>query len=275
MKISIITAAYNKADCVKDAIESVLNQDYDDVEYIVVEGQSTDNTLDEIKKFIDKSGYKHRLTADHVISGRDNGLYDALNKGIRMATGDYIGFVHSDDMFFDNGVVSKIVRSIEENNGCDILYANGKYVCAQKVSCVVRDWVGGTYERNKLKWGWLPLHPTVYIKRDVYMNHGLYDTSYKIAGDTDLLVRLFGRDDLKICWMDDYVIRMRVGGLSTSPWNTGKKWKEDMRLYKTYGYPVWLVCPCKILRKIPQYVTEGGFYIYVIKRIWNKICRRK
>ncbi len=273
MKISIITAAYNKESCIGTAIESVLEQDYVDIEYIVVEGKSDkDNTWEVVLNYMARSGYRHGISK--AVSEEDEGLYDALNKGISMATGDYIGFVHADDMLFGHDTISKIVRRIEDTN-CDILYGNGVYVSANDTKCIVRDWIGGAYDRRNVKWGWLPLHPTVYIKREVYMKYGLYDKSYRIAGDTDLLVRFLRRNDLKVVWMDDYVIRMRMGGMSTSPWDSIKKWKEDMRLYSRHGYVAPFTLACKIGRKIPQYVSQSGFYSYLLNKILTKMKIKK
>ena len=202
MKVSIITTCYNRCATIRGAMESVLAQDYPDIEYIVVDGASTDGSLDIIDT------YKGRLSM--ILSEPDDGMYEAINKGIRMATGDIIGLVHSDDMLFDNQVISDVVRKFEETKA-DFVYGDGIYVNANNLSKVVRNWKGGGYHRWKVRFGWLPLHPTCYIRRDVMMREGLYDESYKIAADTDLLVRYLYKAQLKVAYLHRRIIRMRMG----------------------------------------------------------------
>lgn len=257
MKISVVTVVFNQRRFIGDAINSVLGQDYEDIEYIVIDGKSTDGTMEIIQS------YKDRISV--VVSEKDKGLYDALNKGIRMATGDYVGFVHSDDLLYDSYVITKIVSEIERTR-CDVLYGNGVYVSPSDLRCIVRNWVGGVYTKKKMEYGWLPLHPTVYMKRDIYLKNGNFDTSFKIGGDTELLVRYFYTLNLKVTYLDEYIIRMRMGGKSTSVWNTVDKWKEDWRLYRYYHFPFYTL-PCKILRKVPQYISQKDFYTHLINKI--------
>lgn len=241
---------------VRDAIESVIAQDYHDIEYIVVEGCSTDDTLKVVKKYEDK--------ITRIISEPDKGLYDALNKGINAATGDYIGFVHADDMLYDNCVISRVVDEINKTN-CDIFYGDGIYVDNTNIKKVVRNWISGPYSKTKVKYGWLPLHPTMYIKRDLYQSNGLYNISYKIAGDTDLLVRYLYKGSFKIAYLNDYIIRMRMGGMSTSIWRTRDKWVEDVRVYRSHGLSAFCLLG-KVMSKIPQFLTQKSFYPYFGKK---------
>lgn len=261
MKISIITAVYNGKARVSDAIESVLKQDYTDIEYIVVDGGSTDGTLDVINKYGDK------ITT--FVSEPDYGLYDALNKGIGLATGDYIGFVHADDMLYDSNVISKVVSKIKDTS-CDIFYGDGIYVDATDKEKIIRNWVSGNYRKDKVKHGWLPLHPTVYIKKEVYMNNGLYDKSFKISGDTELLVRYLYKGDFNVAYLHDYIIKMRMGGMSTSVRHSRDKWSEDIRVYTSHGLSPLCVVR-KVLRKIPQFVSQKSFYIFIVEKIKSKI----
>lgn len=261
MKITIITAVYNASVHISDAIESVINQDYDDIEYIVVEGASTDNTLDVVKMYEDK--------ITRIISEPDRGLYDALNKGIRVATGDYIGFVHSDDMLYDNHVISKVVQNIK-NTGCDIFYGNGIYVSNDDINKVVRNWISGTYCKSKIKRGWLPLHPTMYISRNLYNENGLYNISYKIAGDTDLLIRYLYKHDFKVSYLNDYIIKMRMGGMSTSMRRTIDKWSEDVRVYRSHGLSAFCLIG-KVAMKIPQFLSQKSFYSCFLSHI-ESLC---
>ena len=250
MKISIITVVFNQEQYIRDAIESVLGQDYSDIEYILIDGGSQDGTMDIVR------AYGNRISV--VVSEKDKGLYDALNKGIRLATGDYVGLVHSDDMLYDGHVIGRIVEEVERTH-CDVLYGNGVYVPPFQLDRQVRNWMGGTYTKRKMRWGWLPLHTTVYVKRELYLRHGVFDASYKIAGDTELLVRYFYLLDLNIAYLDEYIIRMRLGGKSTSFANSVEKWKEDWKLYRQYKLPPYAL-PCKVIRKVPQYIRQKDFY---------------
>ena len=245
MKVSIITTCYNRCATIRGAMESVFAQDYPDIEYIVVDGASTDGSLDIINT------YKSRVSM--IISEPDDGMYEAINKGIRMATGDIIGLVHSDDMLYDNQVISDIVREFEATKA-DFVYGDGIYVNANNLSKVVRNWKGGGYHRWKVKLGWLPLHPTCYIRRDVMMREGLYDESYKIAADTDLLVRYLYKAQLKVAYLHRRIIRMRMGGLSTDSEKRKLMWDEDVRLYKAHGFAAIPTKLMKMMWKIPQFV---------------------
>lgn len=245
MKVSIITACYNRRDTITDAIRSVLTQDYPDIEYIVVDGASTDGSIETIRM---ESGFK-------FVSEPDGGMYEAINKGIRMATGDIIGLVHSDDMLYDEHVITDVVKKFEET-GADFVYGDGIFVNSNNIGKIIRTWYGGTYHRWKVKLGWLPLHPTCYIRRDVMMREGLYDESYRIAADTDLLVRYLYKANLKVEYLHRWIIRMRMGGLSTDKVTRRLMWNEDVRLYRAHGF---LAVPTKLMKmawKIPQFIIH-------------------
>lgn len=252
MKVSIITCCYNRAHTIQSAIESVLAQDYPDIEYIIVDGASKDGSTEVIRKMTEDGRWKESYT---FISEADSGMYEAINKGVRMATGDIIGLVHSDDFLYDNHVISDVVRKFEET-GADFVYGDGIFVNFHKTDKIVRNWIGGPYYRWKVAIGWLPLHPTCYIRREVMMREGLYDESYKIAADTDLLVRYLykPKEQLKVAYMRRRVIRMRLGGMSTHSEKLRQVWNEDIRLYKAHGF--WAV-PVKIMKmmwKVPQFI---------------------
>ena len=157
MKVSIITSCYNREATIREAIESVLGQDYPNIEYIVVDGASKDNSLQVINE------YKDRIAT--IISEPDKGMYEAINKGIRAVTGDIIGLVHSDDFFYSKDTISRIVSEFERT-GADLVYGNGLFVSFEDTSRVVRNWISGKYSKGKVRRGWLPLHPTVYIRRE-------------------------------------------------------------------------------------------------------------
>lgn len=269
-KISIITSVYNNHDSIGRAIESVLRQTYDNLEYIVVDGKSTDRTWETVQSFLNDSSFNHTITK--AVSEKDNGLYDGLNKGIRMATGDYIGFVHADDCLYDDNVLADVAQKLQETD-CDLLYGDGVFVDVKDHKSVVRNWRGGRYSKAAVRRAWLPLHPTVFIKREIYEKYGVYDTSLHIAGDTDLLFRMLLKYDLRVARLRRYIIRMTMGGVSTSVRKTGKKWEEDRLVLQRYGLPRYVLW-FKIIRKIPQCIFQIGFYKYVLDRILRKVIKK-
>ena len=246
MRVSIITSCYNRAATIRSAIESVLAQDYNDIEFIVVDGSSTDGSLDIIREYADRISI--------IISEPDHGMYEAINKGIRVATGEIIGLLHSDDFFYDNGVVGRIVERMKRTHA-DFLYGDGLFVNPDDTNKVVRNWIGGGYRLWKVRHGWLPLHPTCYIRRDVMMRQGLYNESYKIAADSDLLVRYLLTGGLTVTYLNEYIVRMRMGGLSTDSAKRKKMWEEDIRVYVSHG--LWAYSDQvgkKVAWKVPQFV---------------------
>ena len=245
MKVSIITSCYNRAATIRSAIESVLAQDYNDIEFIVVDGSSTDGSLDIIREYADRISI--------IISEPDHGMYEAINKGIRVATGEIIGLLHSDDFFYDNGVVGRIVERMKRTHA-DFLYGDGLFVNPDNTNKVVRNWIGGGYRLWKVRHGWLPLHPTCYIRRDVMMRQGLYNESYKIAADSDLLVRYLLTGGLTVTYLNEYIVRMRMGGLSTDSAKRKKMWEEDIRVYVSHGLWPTLTKLEKMAWKVPQFV---------------------
>ena len=246
MKVSIITTCYNREKTIAQAIESVLNQDYPDIEYIVIDGGSRDDSLKIIRS------YGSRISK--VVSERDGGMYEAINKGIKMAEGDIVGLLHSDDFLIHNHIISEIVERFKQT-AADMVYGDGLFVDADQTDKVIRDWRSGNYRRWKVRLGWLPLHPTVYIRRNVMGQYGLYNEKYQIAADSDLLLRYLYKADLKVEYLGKYVLRMRMGGLSTDGKKRKAMWKEDVEMFRENGF--WGV-PEKILKmcwKVPQFVN--------------------
>ena len=245
MKVTIITSCYNREQTIRGCIESVLSQDYPDIEYIVVDGASKDNSLSIINEYKDK--------ISKIISEPDHGMYEAINKGIRVATGDVIGLVHSDDFLFSNQTVSHIVQRFEETHA-DFLYGDGLFVNPENTDKVVRNWIGGTYRLWKVRHGWLPLHPTCYIRREVMERKGLYNESYKIAADSDFLFRYLLGGELSVTYLKEYIVRMRMGGLSTDSDRRKQMWKEDIRMYQSHGVNPTITKVEKMMWKIPQFI---------------------
>lgn len=246
MKVSIITSCFNREATIGQAIESVLAQDYPDIEYIVVDGASTDHSLEVINR------YKNRIAK--IISEPDKGMYEGINKGIRAATGDVIGLLHSDDFLFAPNTISRIAEEFKKTDA-DFVYGNGLFVDAVNTRKVIRNWIGGKYSKWKVYHGWLPLHPTCYIKRECFNKYGLYDEHYKIAADSDLLVRFLYEKNLKVEYLNEYIVRMRMGGLSTSSSRRKKMWDEDIRMYRSHGFPPTLTKLQKMAWKVPQFIS--------------------
>ena len=245
MKVSIITACYNREKTIAQAIESVLGQDYPNIEYIIVDGASKDNSLTVINSY-GKSIHK-------VISEQDSGMYAAINKGIKAATGDIVGLLHSDDFLINNHIVSDIVERFTQTSA-DMVFGDGLFVDATNTDKVVRDWRSGNYRPWKVRLGWLPLHPTVYIKRNVIERLGLYNESYRIASDSDFLLRYLWKKDLRVEYLNKYVVKMRMGGLSTNANLRKLVWEEDVRMFRENGF---FGVPEKLMKmcwKVPQFV---------------------
>ncbi|OEE68078.1 glycosyl transferase [Enterovibrio norvegicus FF-33] len=245
MKVSIITATYNSAKTITDTLRSLELQTYPDIEYIIVDGNSSDETLEIISK--------NCTRISKVISEPDNGIYDALNKGIRAATGDIVGFLHSDDLFAYEDAVADIVSTIKESNA-DAVYSDLQYVDKLDTNKVLRYWKSKEYKRESMKYGWMPPHPTFYMKKSLYEEHGLFDLSYKIAADYDSLLRYLWKGEITLCYVPTVTIKMRVGGASNrSISNIIHKTKEDIRALNNSEVPWAKAILVKNLSKIPQF----------------------
>lgn len=248
MKVSIITICYNSAHSIADAINSVVSQTYPDIEYIVVDGKSKDNTPEIVKSFGSKVA--------KFVSEPDKGIYDALNKGIRMATGDIVGFMHSDDLFADNQVIEKVVKLFKEKK-TDCIYGDLQYVYKADTSKVLRYWKSGKYTRNKLRFGWMPPHPTLYIKREVYEKYGDFDIQFKIAADYDSMLRFLGKYRISAAYLPEVMVKMRVGGASNrSIKNIIRKSKEDYLAIRKNRFGSVFTLIFKNLRKIQQFFLK-------------------
>jgi glycosyltransferase len=249
MKISVVTSVYNNAETIAEAIESVLSQSYDDIEYIVVDGASTDGTVEAIKK------YEGQIST--FVSEPDKGIYDGLNKGVSLATGDVVGFLHSDDLFEDETVVAKIAEAFQESKA-DSIYGDLTYVSKEDTSRVVRFWKSGVFTMNKLKRGWMPPHPTFYVKREVYEKYGAFDTRFKIAADYDSILRFLGKEKISTHYIPEVLIKMRVGGASNkSIKNLIQKSKEDLRAMKNNGVGHVGSLLVKNASKVPQFFKKS------------------
>lgn len=227
MRITIITVCYNRKATIEKAIKSVLSQNYHDVEYIIVDGNSTDGTKEII------ASYSDQIT--QFISEPDKGMYDAINKGLKLSTGDVIGLMHSDDEFYDKKALKRIAARFEREQSIDGVYGDGVYVSNDTQEKLIRDRIGGVFSLKKVKGGWLPLHPTVYLKKNIIDKHGLYNLDFKIASDTEFLLRYLYKYKIKMSYIDSYIVKMRMGGMSTSFKRAFEVLQEDYRIYKYHG----------------------------------------
>lgn len=248
MKISIITSVWNNKATLGDAIDSVLAQTYDNIEYIIVDGASTDGTVELIQSYGDK--------ITKFVSEHDKGIYDGLNKGVALATGDIIGFLHSDDIYVDENTIAGVVETFQKHQS-DSMYGDLVYVSKEDTSNVVRFWKSGDYAFEKLAKGWMPPHPTFFVKRECYTKYGAFDTTFRIAADYDFMLRVLGKHKISTAYLPKVIYKMRVGGASNkSIANIIKKSKEDIRALRNNNIGGYLTLLMKNLSKIPQFFKK-------------------
>lgn len=248
MKISIITITYNSAGTLQRALESVQSQTYKDIEHVLVDGASTDGTREMIE------AYAKEHPNVRWVSEKDGGIYNAINKGIRMATGDAVGFLHSDDRFYSPDSIEHIVEAFEQK-GAQVVYGDLQYC---KNGKVVRRWKSNDFHPYSLKYGWMPPHPTVYVRREVYAQVGEYDEWFRIAADYDMMLRIFTAG-YRTCYLPEVLVSMATGGASNK--NTRarlSKTQEDyIVLKKNHIGAGLLTVACKQLRKMRQFVRKS------------------
>ncbi len=220
LKISVITAVYNRRATVQQALESIFAQTYSEVETVIVDGVSTDGTLNVLETL--------RPKIDIFISEPDCGIYDALNKGIKRSSGDVVGFLHADDIFENNEVIGNIALAFQDPT-IEAIYGDLVYVRHDDLSHVIRYWKSGFYDDAALKRGWMPPHPTFYVRRGVYDRLGLFDTRYRIAADYDSVLRFLAVGKIRAAYIPEVLVRMRAGGISNrSLMSVIRKSREDL-----------------------------------------------
>jgi len=249
LTVTIITATYNSASTLSDTLKSVENQDYPHIQHLIVDGASTDNTLEIARSF----PYVHRM-----ISEPDKGLYDAMNKGIGLAEGDVIGILNSDDFYAHPAVISKVVETLQ-TSGADMVYADLEYVHPIEITKVIRHWKAGKYEDGLFLNGWMPPHPTLFVRREVYEKFGCFNTSLRFSADYELMLRLIHRYGVKVSYIPEVTVKMRAGGLSNASLsNRLKANKEDRLAWEINGLqPHFYTRYLKPLSKIKQYFSGG------------------
>lgn len=249
IKVSIITATYNSAHGIEACLDSILSQDYKNIECLIIDGQSKDQTLEIVSK------KKINNSCINIVSEFDEGIYDALNKGIALASGELIGFVHSDDLLASSKVISELVSKIQTEN-LDGVYGDLQYVDKINTNKIIRFWKSCEFNSNLLRKGWMPAHPTLILKKEVYLKHGVFNKSFKIAADYDFMLRIFKDTKLKFGYLPKVVIKMRVGGASNgSLKNIIKKSKEDYRAICSNNIGGFITLILKNTSKIKQFLN--------------------
>ena len=247
MKISIITAVYNAQEHIEDCIRSVISQNYIDIEHIIIDGNSSDNTLNIVNKYANK--------IQVIRSEPDQGMYDALNKGIAHATGDLIGILNSDDLFADPDALVHVVHCVQSQS-CEAVFGNLNYVKRSQPQQITRRWVSNPFNRSDFRTGWMPAHPTLFIKKHCFEQFGGYSLNYGTAADYELMLRFFYKHRLKAVFLDRLLVNMRTGGLSNGSFR--KLYFASINDYKAivnndFTFPLFILF-CKKLRKITQYL---------------------
>jgi len=243
MHLSILTVTYNSLTTLKDAYASLCAQTYTQWEWIVQDGGSTDGTLEWLESLSD--------ARVNWVSEKDHGIYDALNKAVGRASGEWIGLLHSDDLYPNNDVLQVVVAAMAGN---DAIYGDLKYVQAADVTKVLRHWQSEAFAPTLLRKGWMPPHPTLFLRKEVYAKVGGFDTRYRIAADYDFILRVFRTPNLKIHYLPQVLMLMRQGGASSKLSNLLAKSKEDLQIMRANGLPFpLLVLFRKVSRKFGQF----------------------
>jgi glycosyltransferase len=247
-KVSIITIAYNSESTIRDTLISVAQQDYPNIEHIIIDGASTDKTVDIARQFPHIS---------KIVSEKDNGLYDAMNKGILASSGDIIGILNSDDFYVSPDVISSVVNKMEEENS-EALYANLIFVNREKTNRLIRTWKAGVFRQHKFLYGWMPPHPTFFIKRKWYEKFGTFNTQLTFSADYEIMIRFLYKHKLKVSYLPKVIVKMRLGGASNASLsNRLKANKEDRIAWKLNNLkPYFFTVTLKPIRKLAQYLTR-------------------
>jgi glycosyltransferase involved in cell wall biosynthesis len=246
-KISIITVCYNSAETIEDTIKSVINQDYPNIEYIIIDGLSKDNTLEIVNR------YKESIA--QIISEKDKGIYDAINKGVSRATGEVVAILNSDDMYSSSGVISSVMKMFSDS-GADAVYGDLHYVDRFQTDKVVRYWKSGKYHPGRFLNGWMPPHPSFFVRNKCYQQYGLFHTHFKTSADYELMLRFIHKHKISVAYLPSVLVKMRIGGQSNvSLKNRIEANREDRKAWEINGLkPGLFTLIKKPLSKIVQFL---------------------
>lgn len=248
MKVSVVTACYNSAATIADTIASVTSQSHREIEHIVVDGGSTDGTLELIAA--------RRACIAKLIPGPDDGIYDALNKGVAASSGDIVGFLHADDVYADERVVEEVVRQFSAQS-LDAVYGNVAFVRGDDLGRIVRVYRSERFRPSRIGWGWMPAHPALFLARSVFEKFGRFKTDYAIAGDFEFVARTFPTPGFRYRYLPRILVKMRMGGISTKGWrSTITLNREVLRACRENGIRTNYL---KILSKYPAKALEFLF----------------
>ena len=248
MKVSVITATYNSAATVADTLRSVRDQSYPLVEHLIIDGGSKDNTMEIV------AGFPH---IKQICSEKDRGIYDAMNKGVKRATGDIVGILNSDDFYASENVLREVVDTFEQS-GCDAVYGDLQYVDKDDVSKVVRYWRSGPYQQGAFKWGWMPPHPSFFVRHTLYDRCGLFNLDMKTAADYELMLRMIHKEGASLQYLPNVLVKMRTGGASNASLASRLKANaDDRKAWDVNGLtPYWFTMYLKPIRKITQFIFK-------------------
>jgi len=249
LKVSIITATYNSSKTIIDTVNSIKNQSYNNIEHIIIDGVSKDNTIDLIKNSNPNC---------IIYQGKDDGIYDAMNKGLKVTTGDIIGILNSDDFYPNENVIEKIVDLFNSEN-YDASYGDLIYIDSEDITKVKRLWISGSYNHKNFLRGWMPPHPTFFVRKSVYEKYGLFNISLWGAADYELMLRFLFKNKISVGYLPSVVVHMRTGGQSnTSIFNRIKANIEDRKAWKINDLkPKWYTLYLKPLNKISQFFIHS------------------
>ena len=251
MKVSIITVTFNSSSFISHCLDSVKNQTHNDIEHIVIDGASTDGTLSILKS-------KTNQLAE-LISETDNGIYEAMNKGLKIATGDIIGFLNSDDFYANNNVLKNVSELFREDSTLEACYSNLVYVDALETSKIIRFWKSENFVPGMFSKGWCPPHPTFFVKSSVYRRHGNFDTNYKLASDAELMMRFMEVKMIKVKYEPKLWVKFRIGGVSNkSLKNIIIQNSEVIKALKNHGlqFNYIIIFFKKLIIKIKQFIRK-------------------
>lgn len=231
MKISIITATYNSENYIDTCLDSISSQTYEHIEHIIIDGKSSDKTLTKIKK--------HKFKKSIIISEKDKGIYDALNKGIKHSSGDIIGFLHSDDIFYNEVSLEKVCKEFSKSKNLDAVYGDLLYVKRDNLNKVIRRWISEPFFPHLLRRGWMPPHPTLFIKKKIFETNGYFDESFKISADYLFILKVFSQKKFNSKYIPETLVKMRLGGSSNGSVKQLKsKFLEDWRVLRKNKFSI-------------------------------------